>query len=876
MTPTDTDSTGKPAFGMPALMKVGSILLQLALAALVIRQFELENRTFFNVFLLSAVAFPVHALLPARYRLSFFAAVSLGGIFLVFGPLGGGLLIGAGLALIGVCHLPLAFGVRVAIALAIGGVLALARDGRIPSVMPAGVWPILGSMFMFRLAVYMQALKHDKTPPTIARTLSYFFMLPNVCFPLYPVVDYTTFGRTYYDDDADAIYQRGAKWITRGLVHLLLYRYVYLHLTLDPTTLHSLSDLVQALLSVFLLYLRVSGQFHLIVGLLQLFGFHLPETHRLYYLASSISDYWRRINIYWKDFMMKLVFYPSFFKLRGKGDRVALVLSTLCVFFATWLLHSYQWFWLRSEFPITPQDILFWALLGGLVVINTLRETKKGRKRTLAAKPKGWDSSLALRTTGTFILLCILWSLWSAESLVDWLFMWPAALHVGAMDVAVVGGLLAFGLAVSGFVWDAPVSARKGPEPLYLRTDVRTYAVLVALLVISTSQLKQAAGPRIGGFIATLQSASLNTQDRALQQRGYYEKLDNRGRLSAQLWTTIQRAPAGLLALTDTKAYRRRTDDFIGGDLTPNSSGLVSGKLVTVNSMGMRDHDYTLAKPADTKRIALLGPSYTMGSGVADDETYDAYLEPRMNEQQGGSPRYETLNFGVAAYSLLHQMRILDDRAYKFNPDVVLLTDSRTPARPIVQHLIRALEDGTLGTYPGLDSIVKRAGVHDYPGKGVAIATDPLRAMARMVGVKTRMPYREAYIRLNNAMSEIIDWTLQHTAEQAKAHGAVPIFVDGMFPADTAIPDSPMMASARKHGFLVIELATQWEGQPRDDLRIGAWDNHPNPRAMKMIADGLYREFQKHESELHLGIHPASTATPPPTTPDSSRAHSKD
>ena len=27
-------------------------------------------------------------------------------------------------------------------------------------------------------------------------------MLPNVCFPLFPVVDYKTFRRNYYDDDA--------------------------------------------------------------------------------------------------------------------------------------------------------------------------------------------------------------------------------------------------------------------------------------------------------------------------------------------------------------------------------------------------------------------------------------------------------------------------------------------------------------------------------------------------------------------------------------------------------------------------------------------------------------------------------------------------
>ena len=148
------------------------------------------------------------------------------------------------------------------------------------------------------------------------------------------------------------------------MLHLILYRFVYLHLAGDPTELETLGDLVQFLLATFLLYLRVSGQFHLCIGMLYLFGFRLPETHHLYYLAESFTDFWRRINIYWKDFMMKLVYYPSYFQLRRWGDKTALVVATIVVFLGTWLLHSYQWFWLRGGFPLEPQDALFWGILG--------------------------------------------------------------------------------------------------------------------------------------------------------------------------------------------------------------------------------------------------------------------------------------------------------------------------------------------------------------------------------------------------------------------------------------------------------------------------------------------------------------------------------
>jgi GNAT superfamily N-acetyltransferase len=77
----------------------------------------------------------------------------------------------------------------------------------------------------------------------------------------------------------------------------------------------TLGDTAWYALATFLLYLRVSGLFHLIVGLLRLFGFALPETHHLYYLSSSFTDFWRRINIYWKEFLTKVVFYPTFVRL---------------------------------------------------------------------------------------------------------------------------------------------------------------------------------------------------------------------------------------------------------------------------------------------------------------------------------------------------------------------------------------------------------------------------------------------------------------------------------------------------------------------------------------------------------------------------------
>src|SRR5205814_4336496 len=67
-------------------------------------------------------------------------------------------------------------------------------------------------------------LKHRTAPFSPAKAISYFFLLPNVCFPLFPVVDYKTFCSTYYNEDWPRVYQTGLKWMFRGVFQLLLYR----------------------------------------------------------------------------------------------------------------------------------------------------------------------------------------------------------------------------------------------------------------------------------------------------------------------------------------------------------------------------------------------------------------------------------------------------------------------------------------------------------------------------------------------------------------------------------------------------------------------------------------------------------------------------
>ena len=103
----------------------------------------------------------------------FFLLLSVVAIGIVLGPIAGAVLVVLGLLLIGVSHLPVAFSTRVLLLCLIGGALAAVRAGWLEgpssatsslglSGVPKMVLPVLGSMFMFRLIIYLYDLRHEE------------------------------------------------------------------------------------------------------------------------------------------------------------------------------------------------------------------------------------------------------------------------------------------------------------------------------------------------------------------------------------------------------------------------------------------------------------------------------------------------------------------------------------------------------------------------------------------------------------------------------------------------------------------------------------------------------------------------------------------
>ena len=84
-------------------------MVQLGLLLVIFKKYQIEGRAFLAVVTLAFWALPVHYLAPYSWKKPLFVAVSIGGMFWVFGAAVTAIVLGLAALLIGVCFLPLSW-----------------------------------------------------------------------------------------------------------------------------------------------------------------------------------------------------------------------------------------------------------------------------------------------------------------------------------------------------------------------------------------------------------------------------------------------------------------------------------------------------------------------------------------------------------------------------------------------------------------------------------------------------------------------------------------------------------------------------------------------------------------------------------------------
>jgi len=112
----------------------------------------------------------------------------------------------------------------------------------------------------------------------------------------------------------------------------------------------------------------------------------------------------------------------------------------------------------------------------------------------------------------------------------------------------------------------------------------------------------------------------------------------------------------------------------------PGTEAKLMGVQVKINSYGLRDHEYKIARPDRTYRILVLGDSMTFGWGTAVENTYPKVLEKLLNDfsRPASNPsnmisKYEVINAGVGNYNTVQEVTYFKERGIHLKPDMVLL-----------------------------------------------------------------------------------------------------------------------------------------------------------------------------------------------------------
>ena len=268
--------------------------------------------------------------------------------------------------------------------------------------------------------------------------------------------------------------------------------------------------------------------------------------------------------------------------------------------------------------------------------------------------------------------------------------------------------------------------------------------------------------------------------------------------------------------------------DDIYWALKPNLDTTLKLARLTTNSYGLADREYPLEKPIGSYRIAVLGDSYSMSSGVDTDKSFHALLENWMNEQASHS--YEIINFAVGGFGLERYNATLEHIVPVWKPDAILLG------------------------YCGFND-------HQaFPPK-TGSSSVPIFNPRRIDGFW--MSYVNEYIRMKQnektIMKDASDMVLgeKHLVFIDRELGNMRALADRIKPGmpivlvylDNRVHSEQDLqnieAIAKTHNINFIDTSRQFKNTDIDDYSIHLLDSHPDSRAQIIFAETIFDAVQK-------------------------------
>ncbi|MDZ4701761.1 MAG: hypothetical protein SH809_18760, partial [Rhodothermales bacterium] len=362
-----------------------------------------------------------------------------------------------------------------------------------------------------------------------------------------------------------------------------------------------------------------------------------------------------------------------------------------------------------------------------------------------------------------------------------------------------------------------------------------TGLMALALAGIGLPQVHERAGEQASTFIASIQETRLNARDQDIADRGYYEGLmDVRGYTSQLAWAEEVQRPDDWKATMNSEATRPG-EGLLVYELIPNFDGVEKEMPFKTNQWGMRDKEYSKEKPDGVYRMAMLGASYEQGSGVTEEETYEALVETRLNAELAGGAYagYEILNFSVGGYSPVQNLVVAEKKAFDFQPDLVFYAIHSTEKRRMLMQVERMIKQQREISYPYLSELFAR------------------------IGVSHEMTQSELRRLLDPHGEEILKWSLEELNRKCIERGIplVVLYVPTTEEINELDPERApdLLRILEETGIPTLMVDEPYRGRTPDEVQLRPWDTHLSKIGHEAVAERLYEVLIANDSLVKLG-----------------------
>ena len=270
-------------------------------------------------------------------------------------------------------------------------------------------------------------------------------------------------------------------------------------------------------------------------------------------------------------------------------------------------------------------------------------------------------------------------------------------------------------------------------------------------------------------------------------------------------------------------------------ELKPNLDILFKKVRLRTNPEGLPDKEYAKQKAPNAFRVAVIGDSYTMPTGVAIENAYHSLLEDRL-ARDFPEKKIEFINFAVGGYQLRQYAAVIRYKAVLYHPDLVLIGFClANDANPLPEGVFKKKYQPLRQTWPFFTLHFIRL----------------LRETAARVSNSLNQTGHDSAALDQNKMVYIDKYFAEAERLANANHFGVLIAALNNKPSDPVL-SSFLQKMSQKHHFWFLDVTQPFKNTDHRKFSITREDGHPNEKAHRLFADQLYPFLKEIISDTRI------------------------